>query len=125
MSKTITLVTALIILTGCFDYSDGDRAGQVTKLSKKGFFCKTWEGEMNLGGMKNVTKSGTTSDGKSYSYDTMAANTFPFTIEDEKLVPVVMKALEEGQRVKVHYTQELFTFCRSDSNYFVDSVSFY
>src|SRR5713101_8193430 len=29
-------------------YSTGERAGYVQKLSKKGWLCKTWEGELAL-----------------------------------------------------------------------------
>jgi hypothetical protein len=31
-----------------WSYSSGERAGWVTKLSNKGYICKTWEGEMAL-----------------------------------------------------------------------------
>ena len=32
-------------------YSEGERTGVLVKLSKNGYIWKTWEGEMNLGGM--------------------------------------------------------------------------
>ena len=31
-----------------WNFSVGDRAGWVQKLSKKGWICKTWEGELAL-----------------------------------------------------------------------------
>ncbi|MCK7494475.1 MAG: hypothetical protein MZW92_27325 [Comamonadaceae bacterium] len=31
-----------------YNYSDGERAGFVQKLSRKGWICKTWEGELAL-----------------------------------------------------------------------------
>ena len=31
-----------------YTYSSGDRTGYVQKLSKKGWICRTWEGEMAL-----------------------------------------------------------------------------
>ena len=37
-----------------WSYSEGERAGYVQKLSKKGWLCKTWEGELAL-----VTMPGT------------------------------------------------------------------
>jgi hypothetical protein len=31
-----------------WSYSEGERAGFMQKLSKKGWLCKTWEGELSL-----------------------------------------------------------------------------
>jgi hypothetical protein len=31
-----------------WNYSSGERAGWVQKFSRKGWLCKTWEGEMAL-----------------------------------------------------------------------------
>src|SRR5438309_944199 len=31
-----------------YTYSSGDRAGFLQKISKKGWVCKTWEGELQL-----------------------------------------------------------------------------
>ena len=114
----ILLLGIIPLLAGCFEYSDGERRGTITKLSKKGFFCKTWEGEMYMGGMKK--QSHLSDDGKSLS-TSMVANTFEFTVEDEKLIPSLKAKMESGDVVIVHYKEEVFSFCRSDSkNYFVD-----
>jgi hypothetical protein len=46
------LVIAALLLAGYtelmlrWSYSTGERAGYVQKLSKKGWICKTWEGEV-------------------------------------------------------------------------------
>ena len=37
-----------------WSYSDGDRAGWLQKISRKGWLCKTWEGEL---AMSNVPGS--------------------------------------------------------------------
>ncbi|HXV80625.1 MAG TPA: hypothetical protein VEG60_12165 [Candidatus Binatia bacterium] len=48
------LVGIAILVFGYFwvvlnwNYSSGERAGWVQKLSKKGWLCKTWEGEMAM-----------------------------------------------------------------------------
>ena len=34
-----------------FSYSSGERAGYVQKFSKKGWVCKTWEGELAMANM--------------------------------------------------------------------------
>jgi len=31
-----------------YTYSSGDRAGFLQKISKRGWLCKTWEGELQL-----------------------------------------------------------------------------
>lgn len=31
------------------NYSDGERAGNITKLSRKGILIKTWEGSLDMG----------------------------------------------------------------------------
>lgn len=117
MKLTHAFVIAVCVgLAGCLDYSDGDRIGTVVKLSKKGFFCKTWEGQMYLGGLKKHTNS----DGNT----SMVANTWDFTVEDASYVPALQKALETGTPIKVRYNQEFATFCRSDSeNYFITGVA--
>jgi hypothetical protein len=48
------LVGIAIVVFGYFwvvlnwNYSTGERAGWIQKFSKKGWFCKTWEGEMAM-----------------------------------------------------------------------------
>ena len=49
----ILVVPAAIValwtwITLSFAYSTGDRAGYVQKLSRKGWICKTWEGELAM-----------------------------------------------------------------------------
>lgn len=77
-----------------FDYSEGGRAGTVTKFSNKGIFNKTWEGEL---AMNNFSR------GQNGSL----SNSFLFSAKD----PAVIKALEEardhGAPVKLQYKQTL------------------
>lgn len=109
-----------ILLAGCLDYSDGDRVGTIQKISKKGFFCKTWEGEMLMGGLKKQTN--VSSDGKSIT-TSMVANTFQFTVEDESLLPKIKQAMQLGRTVEISYKQEIISFCRSDSDsYFITAI---
>ena len=53
--KILLGVLALLGLTiwiCSWTYSEGTRAGQLIKISKKGVFFKTNEGELNLGGLR-------------------------------------------------------------------------
>lgn len=92
------------------EYSEGGRAGTVTKFSHKGIFNKTWEGEL---AMNNFSRgqNGTLS------------NSFPFSAKD----PAVIKALEEardhGAPVKLQYKQTLaFLPWKQDTAYIIVSV---
>ena len=50
---TIIVLPALVFTVWAFitlnyTYSSGERAGFLQKLSKRGWLCKTWEGELQL-----------------------------------------------------------------------------
>lgn len=113
-------IAFLIILSSSFvgcgeGYSHGDRVGTITKFSNKGLFCKTWEGEMNLGGFRTKTNA----DGKT----SVAANIWQFTVTKPELVSQVQEAMDSGKTVRIHYDQWLMTGpCQSESDYFVESV---
>lgn len=92
-------------LTLNWSYSDGDRSGFLQKLSRRGWICKTWEGEMAM-----VTLPGT------------VAEKFPFTVRDDDLAKKL--SADIGKRVTVHYEQRKWipTSCFGDTEYFVTSV---
>jgi hypothetical protein len=89
-----------------WSYSDGERAGWVQKLSRKGVICKTWEGELAL-----VTVPG--------------ANTekFMFTVRDPEVAQQVYAAM--GRRVSLRYEEKvgLPTSCWGDTRHFVTGLS--
>jgi hypothetical protein len=124
---TIILAVALAIaagiggcmkgcVSGCDDsYSDGERAGVITKFSHKGVLIKSWEGQMNLGGMTSKT------DDKGNSY--MTANTWEFTVRDAALVAKVEHAMSAGGRAKLAYRQWLISPMTMESSYEVTAVT--
>jgi hypothetical protein len=71
-----------------WSYSSGERAGWVQKFSKKGWLCKTWEGELAL-----VTMPGT------------AQEKFLFTVWDEGVAQQINNAM--GKRVSLHYDEKV------------------
>ena len=89
-----------------WSFSVGDRAGWVQKLSKKGWVCKTWEGELAL-----VSLPGTTPE------------KFLFTIHDDATAARVTQAM--GKRVTLHYKEKvgLPTSCFGETRHFVDKVT--
>lgn len=88
-----------------FVYAAGERAGYLQKFSKKGWLCKTWEGEMAL-----VTLPGTSPE------------IFYFTVRDEAVAAKVNTLI--GQRISIHYEQHkgIPTRCYGDTEYFVTGV---
>lgn len=108
--KHLMLVAALA-MTGCsVIYSDGERAGTVVKFSHKGFTCKTWEGELLIGGMKS-------------NGNNMEVNTFKFTVKDSNIIPQIKAALASGAHVTLQYDQVVMNLpCQGDSDYFIKGV---
>lgn len=88
-----------------WSYSEGERAGYVQKLSRRGFLCKTWEGEMAM-----VTMPGT------------VAEKFWFTVPSDAVAARINAAV--GKRMALHYEQHkwLPSSCFGDTEYFVTDV---
>jgi hypothetical protein len=99
------LAAGWVWLTLHWSYAEGERTGYVQKLSKKGWLCKTWEGEIVL-----VTMPGAIPE------------KFEFTVHDENTVARINE--HAGRRVVLHYQQHKFipTTCFGETEYFVDNV---
>ena len=101
----ILLFALYVWLALKLDYSEGERAGYVQKLSRKGWLCKTWEGELAM-----VNLPGT------------MPQIFQFSVRDGAVAEQMNKTL--GQRVRLHYEQHkgLPTSCFGETEYFVTDV---
>lgn len=88
-----------------YDYSEGERAGYVQKFSKKGWLCKTWEGELAMVNLPGAMPE-----------------LFRFTVRDEAVAQQINQSM--GQRVSLRYEQHLGipTSCFGETDYFVVSV---
>ena len=110
------ILLLLIIAIGSYfvfgSYSEGYRAGNVMKLSKKGLVFKTWEGELNVGGFSDGGGDGD-----------MATTVWSFSVSDENVVKEIEKAVDNGSKVKLRYVEKYFQldFC-GDTKYFVTKV---
>jgi hypothetical protein len=113
MKTFIGIIIGLILafagftwITLHWSYSDGERAGFVQKFSRKGWICKTWEGEMAM-----VTLPGT------------VAEKFLFTVRDDDVAKQINANI--GKRMTVHYEQRKWipTSCFGDTEYFVTRVT--
>ncbi|MEI6019843.1 MAG: 6-phosphogluconate dehydrogenase [Bacteroidota bacterium] len=112
------LLSALIVVLGfviyffiCgFTYSEGTRSGILTKISKKGYLFKTYEGEINIGGL--FQNNGTI----------VPTTIFYFSVTDKKIYYDLQQA--EGKRVIVYYKQVFKNFFwQGDTDYFVYQIS--
>ena len=92
-------------LTLNFAYSTGQRSGYVQKISRKGWLCKTWEGELAM-----TTVPGT------------APVIFPFSVRDDATARRIEQVA--GQRVALDYQQHkgIPTSCFGETEYFVTGV---
>jgi hypothetical protein len=106
----ILLIPAVIIALWIwvslgYTYSTGERAGYVQKISKKGWICKTWEGEIAMTALPGATPQ-----------------YFAFTVRNDSIAHV----LEEnaGKQVSLTYEQHrgVPTSCFGETEYFVTKV---
>jgi hypothetical protein len=104
----LILVVGLIIYTWImlsWSFSKGERTGYVQKLSKTGWVCKTWEGEMAM-----VTMPGAIPD------------KFLFSVRDDKVAELINKSA--GKRVSLIYEHHkgVPTSCFGMTEYFIVDV---
>ncbi len=106
------VVVAVLLLAGytwlvvAWSYSTGERAGWVQKLSHKGWFCKTWEGELSM-----VSMPGT------------APEKFLFSVWEDKVAEEINRNM--GNRVALHYEEKVGipTNCFGETRYFVTRIT--
>ena len=106
----IVLVPTLLfaswaLITLSYTYSRGERAGYAQKLSKRGWLCKTWEGELAMvnlpGAMPEI---------------------FKFSVRNDSIARVLEKNL--GKRVSLSYEQHkgVPTSCFAETEYYITNV---
>jgi len=88
-----------------WSYSEGERAGILQKVSRRGWVFKTWEGELAMTTVPGV-----------------APVLWDFSIRDHAVAERMRDAI--GHRVVLHYSEHrgLPGSLYGDTNYFVDEV---
>jgi hypothetical protein len=106
----ILLVPAVVIALWIwialgYTYASGDRAGYVQKISKKGWICKTWEGELAMANLPGTMPQ-----------------IFSFTVRNDSIAHILEQ--NAGKQVSLKYEQHrgIPTSCFGDTEYFVTSV---
>ncbi len=97
---------AYATITLHFSYSEGERAGFLQKFSRKGWICKTWEGEILLSSMPGAIPE-----------------RFAFSVRDDAVAAQLTAAM--GRRVNLSYSQHkgVPTACFGETEYYVEKVA--
>lgn len=101
----IVLVSIYIAIALNWSYSKGERSGVLQKFSRKGWICKTWEGEL-----------------AQFVIPGVAPTIWEFTVREDSVARKVNAVI--GRRVVLHYEEHrgIPTTCFGTTPYFVDSV---
>lgn len=88
-----------------YTYERGDRAGYIKKISKKGWLCKTWEGELAMANLPGTMPQ-----------------IFSFTVRNDSIAGLLEKSV--GKQVSLIYEQHrgVPTSCFGDTEYFVTGI---
>lgn len=88
-----------------YTYSQGNRAGYVQKFSRKGWLCKTYEGELAMVNIPGAMQE-----------------RWDFTVRNDSIAHVITQSM--GQRVSLTYDQHqgVPTSCFGETQYFVTGV---
>ena len=107
----IVLIPAVVIALWIwvamgYTYASGNRAGYVQKISKKGWLCKTWEGELAMANLPGTMPQ-----------------IFSFTVRNDSVANVLEQTI--GKQVSVTYEQHrgLPTSCFGETEYFISRVN--
>jgi hypothetical protein len=88
-----------------YTYSEGERAGYVQKISKKGWLCKSWEGELAVANFPGTVPQ-----------------IFTFSVTNDKVANDIKDAA--GKRVALSYIQHKHvpTNCFAETEYYITQV---
>jgi hypothetical protein len=88
-----------------YTYATGERAGYVQKISKKGWICKTWEGELAMANLPGTMPQ-----------------IFSFTVRNDSIANVLERNI--GKQVSLTYEQHrgIPTTCFGETEYFATRV---
>ena len=100
------VVALWIWVTLGYTYAVGERAGYVQKISKKGWLCKTWEGELAMANLPGTMPQ-----------------IFSFTVRNDSIAHVIEQ--NAGKQVSLTYEQHrgVPSACFGETEYFVTRVS--
>ncbi len=107
---TVLIIPALLFTVWAkstlgYTYSSGERAGYVQKISKKGWVCKTWEGELAQANLPGSMPS-----------------IFQFSVRNDSTAHILESSM--GKQVSISYAEHrgVPTKCFGETNYYITNV---
>jgi hypothetical protein len=106
LAAAVAIFAAYAWITLQVSYAEGERAGYLQKFSRKGWICKTWEGEILLTSMPGAIPE-----------------RFEFSVRDDLVARQLMAAM--GKRVNLTYSQHkgVPSACFGETEYFIEKVT--
>ncbi|MCO4819628.1 MAG: 6-phosphogluconate dehydrogenase [Bacteroidetes bacterium] len=109
---TIAVSTLIFTFVIYVNFSEGKRAGELIKMSKKGVMFKTYEGQLNTGGFSEGNGDITSSI---WHFSVKSSN--------DEVLQDIDNAIDGGYRVKLYYEEKYMNvFFLGDTKYFVTKV---
>jgi hypothetical protein len=108
----LLLCVATVAFLYFANFSSGFRTGVPIKMSNKGVLFKTWEGELNVGGLANTAEGAIPA-------------TWAFSVKksDKDVIEKIDQAIVHGNRVKLLYHEKYVKFFwLGDTKHFVHDV---
>jgi hypothetical protein len=101
----VVIVALWVWVSLGYTYSTGERAGYVQKISKKGWLCKTWEGEIAMANLPGTMPQ-----------------IFSFTVRNDSIAHLIEQ--NAGKQLSLTYEQHrgVPTTCFGETEYFVTGV---
>lgn len=106
------IVLLFILFAYYANFSSGFRVGVPVKLSKKGVLVKTFEGQLNIGGLTSGEQG-------------VIPTQWDFTVpnSNDMALKRIESAMEKGVRAKLYYKEKYIKLpWRGDTKYFVYQV---
>lgn len=120
MKKALIYITVILVLGSALFYtvvrytsfSEGYRAGVIMKMSRKGVIFKTFEGQMNMGGVQSGSEG-----------DLSTVWNFSVNRNDQEVLDGIEEAVDNGYRVKLYYEEKYMQLDMfGDTEYFITKV---
>lgn len=105
LGVVILLAVAYLVVVLSWSYSTGERAGVLQKLSRKGWVCKTWEGELAMSTVPGV-----------------APEIWSFSVRDDTVAEQLRAVV--GRRIVLTYSEHpgVPTSCFGETSYFAEAL---
>jgi hypothetical protein len=113
-ARLVLVLAALVVmivagwtwLTLSWSYSVGERAGVLQKFSRKGWICKTYEGEV-----------------AQYVVSGVAPQIWYFSVRDEAVAQQLFKVVGQNMQLRYREHRGIPTNCFGDTPYFAESFT--